>query len=647
MAQMLNRITPAVFLFIPVLLAIVLAGCGGSGAAASPADAAASGKDSSTSQEKGAKSSESVAMELKGTIEVDGSSTVFPVTEAVAEEFRKVHPGVQVNVGVSGTGGGFKRFVVGETDISDASRPIKAKESDAAMENGIEYIELKVGTDGLSVMVSPSNDFVECLTVDELKRVWEPGSTVKTWQDIRPEWPADEMRLYGPDTDSGTFDYFTEEIVGEARASRADYTASADDNVLVQGIGGDRSALGYFGYAYYAENQDKLKLVAVDSGDGCVLPTDESIESGEYQPLARPMFIYVNVESLERPEVKSFVEFYMENGKQLVREVGYIAQDDEVYHQALADIQSGDFKGIAAKQLAAKEKAAMMKEAEKEPAAMELKGTIEVDGSSTVFPVTEAVAEEFRKVHPGVQVNVGVSGTGGGFKRFVVGETDISDASRPIKAKESDAAIENGIKFIELKVGTDGLSVMVNPSNDYVECLTVDELKRIWEPGSTVKTWQDVRSEWPADEMRLYGPDTDSGTFDYFTEEIVGEARASRSDYTASADDNVLVQGIGGDRSAMGYFGYAYYAENKDKLKLVAVNSGNGCVTPTGETIESGEYKPLARPLFIYVSMKSLERPEVKSFVEFYMENGQQLVREVGYIAQAPEVYQQGLAKIR
>ena len=647
MAQMLNRITPAVFLFIPVLLAIVLAGCGGSGAAASPADSAASGKDSSTSQEKEPKAAESMSMELKGTIEVDGSSTVFPVTEAVAEEFRKVHPGVQVNVGVSGTGGGFKRFVVGETDISDASRPIKAKESDAAMENGIEYIELKVGTDGLSVLVSPSNDFVECLTVDELKRVWEPGSTVKTWQDIRPEWPADEMRLYGPDTDSGTFDYFTEEIVGEARASRADYTASADDNVLVQGIGGDRSAMGYFGYAYYAENQDKLKLVAVDSGDGCVLPTDESIESGEYQPLARPLFIYVSVESLERPEVKSFVEFYMENGKQLVREVGYIAQADEVYRQALADIQSGDFKGIAAKQLAAKEKAAMMKEAEKEPAAMELKGSIEVDGSSTVFPVTEAVAEEFRKVHPGVQVNVGVSGTGGGFKRFVVGETDISDASRPIKAKESDAAMENGIKFIELKVGTDGLSVMVNPSNDYVECLTVDELKRIWEPGSTVKTWQDVRSEWPADEMRLYGPDTDSGTFDYFTEEIVGEARASRSDYTASADDNVLVQGIGGDRSAMGYFGYAYYAENKDKLKLVAVDSGNGCVTPTGETIESGEYKPLARPLFIYVSMKSLERPEVKSFVEFYMENGQQLVREVGYIAQAPEVYQQGLAKIR
>ena len=176
MAQVMNRITPAVLLFIPILLVVVLAGCGGS-KAATTAPSVAQGKES--------KSSESMSMELKGTIEIDGSSTVFPVTEAVAEEFHKLHPGVQVNVGVSGTGGGFKRFVVGETDISDASRPIKAKESDAAVENGIEYIELKVGTDGLSVMVSPSNDFVECLTVDELKRVWEPGSTVKTWQDVQ------------------------------------------------------------------------------------------------------------------------------------------------------------------------------------------------------------------------------------------------------------------------------------------------------------------------------------------------------------------------------------------------------------------------------------------------------------------------------
>ena len=340
MTQVVNRTTPAVLLLIPFLLVVVLAGCGGSQAAASPTDSSAPAKESSTSQEMESKSSESMAsVELEGNIEVDGSSTVFPVTEAVAEEFRKVHPRVQVNVGVSGTGGGFKRFVAGETDISNASRPIKQTESDAAMKNGIDFFELKIGTDGLSVMVSPSNDFVECLTVDELRRVWEPGSTVKTWQDIRPEWPDNKLRLYGPDTDSGTFDYFTEVVVGEARASRADYTASADDNVLVQGVGGDRSAMGYFGYAYYAENRDKLKLVAVDSGDGCVLPSDETIEAGEYAPLARPMFIYINVESLERPEIKSFLEFYMENGKQLVREVGYIPQADEVYQQGLAKVR--------------------------------------------------------------------------------------------------------------------------------------------------------------------------------------------------------------------------------------------------------------------------------------------------------------------
>ena len=220
---------------------------------------------------------------LTGTIEIDGSSTVFPVSEAVAEEFNKIHGDVRVNVGVSGTGGGFKRFTVGETDISDASRPIKDKESAAAKENGVEYIELLVGTDGLSVVVSPQNDFVDCLTVAELKRIWEPGFDHRqNWSQVRSDFPDRPLRLYGADTDSGTFDYFTEEIVGEVQASRADYTASADDNVLVQGISGDRNALGYFGYAYYAENPDKLKLVAVDNGAGCVTPTPATIESGEY-----------------------------------------------------------------------------------------------------------------------------------------------------------------------------------------------------------------------------------------------------------------------------------------------------------------------------------------------------------------------------
>ena len=268
---------------------------------------------------------------LSGTIQIDGSSTVFPVTQAVAEEFRKEQPNVQVNVAVSGTGGGFKRFTVGETDVSNASRPIKESEAEAAASNGIEFIEMRVGTDGLSVMVNPSNDFVDCLTVEELNEVWKPGSTIDNWQDVRAGFPDQRLRLYGPDTDSGTFDYFTEEVNGEAQVSRADYTASADDNVLVQGIAGDRGSLGYFGYAYYQENKDSLKIVAIDNGSGCVTPEPSTIEDGSYTPLSRPLFIYVNVKSLEKPEVLAFVEYYMDHGYQLTGEEGYVPVDRSVY----------------------------------------------------------------------------------------------------------------------------------------------------------------------------------------------------------------------------------------------------------------------------------------------------------------------------
>ncbi len=570
---------------------------------------------------------------LSGTIEIDGSSTVFPISEAVAEEFNKVHPNVRVNVGVSGTGGGFKRFTVGETDISDASRGIKDSEKEAAASNGVEYYELRVGTDGLSVMVSTQNDFLDCLTVGELKMIWDTGSEVNNWNQVRSGFPDRPLRLYGPDTDSGTFDFFTEEINGEAQVSRADYTASADDNVLVQGMSGDRNALGYFGYAYYAENADKLKLVAVDNGDGCVTPTPDTILSGEYKPLTRPLFIYVNKESLERPEVKAFVEFYMEQGEELTREVGYVPVSSDAYMDNLKMVQQG---GPAS--------APAMTE---KPAPADLSGTIEIDGSSTVFPISEAVAEEFNKVHPNVRVNVGVSGTGGGFKRFTVGETDISDASRGIKDSEKEAAASNGVEYYELRVGTDGLSVMVSTQNDFLDCLTVGELKMIWDTGSEVNNWNQVRSGFPDRPLRLYGPDTDSGTFDFFTEEINGEAQVSRADYTASADDNVLVQGMSGDRNALGYFGYAYYAENADKLKLVAVDNGDGCVTPTPDTILSGEYKPLTRPLFIYVNKESLERPEVKAFVEFYMEQGEELTREVGYVPVSPDAYASNLTMVK
>ena len=236
-------------------------------------------------------------------------------------------------------GGGFKRFTAGETDISNASRPIKENEAKAAKDNGIEYLELKIGTDGLSVIVNLDNDFVDCLTVDELKTIWEPGSSIDNWNKVREGFPDRPLRLYGPDTDSGTFDYFTEEIVGEAQFSRSDYTASADDNVLIRGVGGDRNALGYFGYAYYKENTDKLKALGIDSGEGCVDPTPEAIENGSYKPLARPLFIYVNTKSLEKTEVTEFVEFYLNNASQLLTEVGYIPLDSIHYDAMLNKIK--------------------------------------------------------------------------------------------------------------------------------------------------------------------------------------------------------------------------------------------------------------------------------------------------------------------
>jgi phosphate transport system substrate-binding protein len=268
---------------------------------------------------------------LSGSVNVDGSSTVFPITQAVAEEFNAVQPDVQISVGVSGTGGGFEKFCRGETDISNASRPIDpAEEAPVCQENGIEYLELQVAIDGLSVVANPQNAFVDCLTVEELEAIWEPGSAVDNWSEVRPGFPDEPLALYGPGTDSGTFDYFTDAIVGEEGASRSDYTASEDDNVLVQGVAGDVNALGYFGFAYFEQNQDKLTAVAVDGGSGCVEPNRESILSGEYQPLSRPIFIYVSREAASRAEVSAFVDFYLESMQDLVPTVGYVALPEDV-----------------------------------------------------------------------------------------------------------------------------------------------------------------------------------------------------------------------------------------------------------------------------------------------------------------------------
>ncbi|GFP34348.1 phosphate transport system substrate-binding protein [Candidatus Hakubella thermalkaliphila] len=281
------------------------------------------------------------APELSGTIVIDGSSTVYPISEAVAEEFRKVHPKVEVTIGVSGTGGGFKRFTVGETDITNASRPIKDSEAEEAAANDIEFIELEVAFDGIAVMVNPQNTWVDYLTVEELKKIWEPESTINRWNQIRPEWPDEPIELYGPGTESGTFDYFTEEIMGEEDASRSDYTASEDDHILVLGIAEDKNAHGYFGYAYYAANKDRLRLIPIDSGQGPVLPSVQTINDGTYSPLSRPLFIYVSTKALERPEVQEFVRFYLEKAPVLVPEVGYVALPQADYDAALQQYFGG------------------------------------------------------------------------------------------------------------------------------------------------------------------------------------------------------------------------------------------------------------------------------------------------------------------
>lgn len=268
-----------------------------------------------------------------------------------------------------------------------------------------------------------------------------------------------------------------------------------------------------------------------------------------------------------------------------------------------------------------------------------LTGGVTLDGSSTVYPISEAVAEEFQKRAPSVRVTVGVAGTGGGFARFCRGATDFSNASRPIQSAEIDACRKAGTEFIELPVAYDALTVVVHPRNTWTTSMTVAELKRLWAPEAQgrITRWSHVRSGWPDREIHLFGPGVDSGTFDYFTEAIVGQAKASRGDYTSSEDDNVLVQGVAADELALGYFGYAYYAENADRLKAVAIDdgdptNGDGPIAPSPQTVQNGTYWPLARPLFIYVSLRALTRPEVQAFADYYLAQAPALVREVGYV---------------
>ena len=278
-------------------------------------------------------------------VAIDGSSTVFPASEAIAEEFQKLNKGVIVTVGISGTGGGFKKFCRGETDISNGSRPILKEEMAECKKTGVEYFELPIAFDALTVAVSPKNTFLDCITVAELKKMWEPGAQgkVTTWKDVNEKWPDQPLKLYGAGADSGTFDYFTEATVGKAKSSRGDYTASEDDNVLVQGIENDVNSLGYIPYAYYEPHARKMKALGVDwgKGQGCVKPSLDAVLAGKYNPLARPLFIYVNRKSTDKPEVKAFVEFALTKGPALVKEVKYLPLPDEAYKLGLERFKAG------------------------------------------------------------------------------------------------------------------------------------------------------------------------------------------------------------------------------------------------------------------------------------------------------------------
>jgi len=307
-------------------LLALLAGCGGGrggdGETAGPTTSAAGESD------------------LTGRIQADGSSTVGPFTTAAAERFQNQYPGVQVTVGVSGTGGGFERFCRGETDLSNASRPIKDEEAQLCADAGIEYVEFQVVNDALTVVVNKDNGWATCLTTEQLAAIWGPGSKVENWNQVDPSFPDEKLALYGPGTDSGTFDYFTGEINGEEGASRSDYGASEDDNVIVTGVSGERGGLGYFGFSYFEENQDTLKAVEIDGGDGCVAPSVENAQNGTYKPLARPLFIYAKKESFTRPEVEEFIGFVLDNEQEIAEAAQYVPMTEEQIAKARTDFEA-------------------------------------------------------------------------------------------------------------------------------------------------------------------------------------------------------------------------------------------------------------------------------------------------------------------
>ncbi len=573
-----------------------------------------------------------------GDIVTAGSSTVFPVTEKMAELFEQEGFGGSVSVDSIGTGAGFERFcVTGETDISNASRAINAKEIANCAAIGRNPLEFRVGTDALAVVVNPENDFVDYLTLAELATAF---STAATWADVRAGWPAEPIQRFSPGTDSGTFDYFVEAVMRPANENNNDKAKAAilnaaetqfseDDNVLVQGVEGGKYALGYFGYAYYVEEGDKLKAVPISKNDPVegFEPSEENVNNGKY-PLARPLFIYSDAKILQaKPQVAAFIKFYLDSLADNITSVGYFPAPESTLWRAYGNLYRA--VGVSVDVTAAA-------------------GDIVTAGSSTVFPLTEKMAELYQQEGAQGTVSVDSIGTGAGFERFCKsGETDISNASRPIKSEEVENCKAIGREPVEFRVGTDALAVVVSAENTFVDYLTLAELATAF---STATTWADVRAGWPAEPIQRFSPGTDSGTFDYFVEAVMAPANPvdgkanieagekailEAENVQFSEDDNVLVQGVEGGSNALGYFGYAYFAAEGGKLRAVPISVKDAdpakAVSPDVATVNAGTY-PLARPLFIYSDATVMQaKPQVAAFIAFYLTQVNDYVTEVGY----------------
>ncbi|KPL85347.1 PstS family phosphate ABC transporter substrate-binding protein [Herpetosiphon geysericola] len=565
---------------------------------------------------------------VQGDIVSAGSSTVYPLSEAVAEIFGEDGYKGNITIDSIGTGAGFERFcTAAETDIANASRAIKDEEAKACADKGRDVIEFRVGTDALAVVVSSKNTFVSNLTEAQVADIF--SGTYKTWNQVDSSYPAEAIKLYSPGTDSGTFDYFVEHFYAKEQKYilGANPQLSEDDNVLVTGIEGDANAIGYFGYAYYNENKTKLKALTIDS----VEPTEATTEDGSY-PLARPLYIYSAKNILaEKPQVAAFINYYLSNVNDVIVEVGYFPASAEALAEAkqhLVDALSGGSSSTGGNTNTGS--AVTLEEVD--PAAVQ--GDIVSAGSSTVYPLSEAVAEIFGEDGYKGNITIDSIGTGAGFERFcTAAETDIANASRAIKDEEAKACADKGRDVIEFRVGTDALAVVVSSKNTFVSNLTEAQVADIF--SGTYKTWDQVDASYPAEAIKLYSPGTDSGTFDYFVEHFYAKEQKYilGANPQLSEDDNVLVTGIEGDANAIGYFGYAYYNENKTKLKALTIDS----VEPTEATTEDGSY-PLARPLYIYSAKNILaEKPQVAAFINYYLSNVNDVIVEVGYFPASAE----------